>query len=706
MATTLPQLDTAAAGRTHCPFCAFQCGMVMGEADDGWRISGDPHFPVNRGRLCIKGWTATELLQHPQRLRQPLLHGQPVDWNTAYDYITERLRHLQQRYGPQAIGVFGSGALTNEKAYYLGKFARLVLRTPHIDYNGRYCMSSAAAASNKAFGIDRGLPFPVSDLALARTILLVGGNPLETLPPMAQWFEEQRAHGGRLIVVDPRRTATARTADLHLAITPGSDLALANGLLFLAIEEKLIDLEFIRRRTVGYEAVRRTVLHYHPARVEQLTGLPESALRQAIRWLAEKPSLILTGRGAEQHSKGVDTVLAYINLALALGHIGQPGGGYGCLTGQANGQGGREHGQKADQLPGYRLIEIPEHREQVARHWGVDPQSLPGKGRSAFELLDSLGPNGIRALLVFGSNVVVASPDARRIQQRLQSLDLLVVCDAFLQETARLAHVVLPVTQWAEEDGTVTNLEGRVLRRRRVLTPPAGVKSDLEILRDLAHRLGHASHFPTAQPREVFAELCRVTSGSIADYSGLSYDRLEEQNGIFWPCPHPDHPGTPRLFAERFFHADGKARFHAVEHRSAAEEPDGDFPLYFTTGRTLEHYNSGAQSRRVSRLSRTCPHPVLWIHPELAAHYGIGDGAEVVVETRRGQAAFQAEVTSDIRPDTLFAPFHWGDAQAANLLTQGALDPTSRMPEFKLSAARIVAVRSPSPNGHPTQETA
>jgi len=695
VAIPLPHLDTAVAGRTHCPFCAYQCGMLLGEAEDGWRISGDPHFPVNRGRLCIKGWTATDLLHHPQRLRQPLLHGHPVDWDTAYDHITERIHHLQRQYGPEAIGVFGSGALTNEKAYYLGKFARLVLRTPHIDYNGRYCMSSAAAACNKAFGIDRGLPFPVSDIARARTILLVGSNPWETLPPMAQWFEQQRACGGRLIVVDPRRTATARAADLHLAITPGSDLALANGLLFLAIEEKLINLEFIRTRTVGYEAVHRTVLHYHPERVEQLTGLAESALRQAIRWLAEDPSLILTGRGAEQHSKGVDTVLGYINLALALGHVGKPGGGYGCLTGQANGQGGREHGQKADQLPGYRLIEVADHREQVARHWGVDPQTLPGKGRSAWELLDSLGPNGIRALLVMGSNLLVASPDAQRIRQRLLSLDLLVVCDAFLQETAQLAHVVLPVTQWAEEDGTVTNLEGRVLRRRRVVPPPPGVKSDLEILCDLARRLGQGHHFPTAQAHEVFAELCRVTAGSLADYSGMSYKRLEEHPGIFWPCPHPDHPGTPQLFAERFFHADGKARFHPVEHRTAAEEPDSNFPLYFTTGRKLEHYNSGAQTRRVSRLSRACPHPTLWVHPELAARYGIRQGAEIVIETRRGRATFVAELSCDIRSDTLFAPFHWGEGQSANLLTQGALDPISRMPEFKLSAARIAAVRNP-----------
>lgn len=690
MTVALPQLDTATNGRTHCPFCALQCGLLIGEGDDGWYISADPYFPVNRGQMCIKGWSALELLDHPQRLRHPRLHGQDVDWDTALDYIAETIRRIQRQSGTEALGVFGSGALTNEKAYWLGKFARLVLRTPHIDYNGRYCMSSAAAASLKAFGIDRGLPFPISDLPLARTILLVGGNPFETLPPMAQWFGQQRDQGGRLIVVDPRRTASARAADLHLSIIPGSDLALANGLLFIALEQRCIDSNFIATRTEGFEAVRRTVLHYHPARVEQLTGISESLLRLTVRWLTEKPSLILTGRGAEQHSKGVDTVLAFINLALALGHVGKPGGGYGCLTGQANGQGGREHGQKADQLPGYRLIEWPEHRRTVAQRWGVEPQQLPGKGRSAVELLESVNqPGGIRGLLVFGSNILVASPDVRRWRQQLQDLELLVVCDAFDNETTELAHVVLPTTQWAEEEGTVTNLEGRVLRRRRIMHPPTGVCSDLEILQRLAQRLGAGAWFADARPEKVFAELCQVTAGGLADYSGLSYARLDHDNGLFWPCPHPDHAGTPRLFADRFYHVDGKARFHAVEHRPASEEPDAQFPFYFTTGRLLEHYNSGAQTRRLTRLAQAQHRPVVWIHPEMAERQRIDEGAEVVVETRRGQAVFIALITDEIRPDTLFVPFHWGGTQSANLLTQAALDPISRMPEFKLAAARI-----------------
>jgi assimilatory nitrate reductase catalytic subunit len=491
----LPQLDSSATSiRTHCPYCAFQCGTLLTSASTGQlQIEGDPDFPVNSGRLCVKGWTAGELLTHPDRLRTPMVRGAdgslvPSSWERALDVIAESIQRIQKRHGADAIGVFGSGALTNEKAYLLGKFARIALRTPHIDYNGRYCMSSAAAAGNRAFGIDRGLPFPVSDIALAQTLFVVGSNPFDTLPPIAHQFEQQRAASGRLVVADPRRTPTARAADLHLQLTPGSDLALANGLLFVAIEEHLLDTRFIRERTTGFDAVRRAVLHYHPAHVERLTGVPETSLRQAARWLAGPgPSMILTGRGPEQQSKGVDSVLAFINLALALGQIGRPGAGYGCLTGQGNGQGGREHGQKADQLPGYRLIEVDADREAVARAWVVDPSSLPRSGRSAYELLDSMGePGGVRGLLVAGSNIAVASPHSGSIVERLQKLDFLAVLDSFPNETAELAQVVLPVTQWAEEDGTMTNLEGRVIRRRRAVTPPEGIHSDIDVIRELA----------------------------------------------------------------------------------------------------------------------------------------------------------------------------------------------------------------------------
>ena len=691
--------------KTHCPYCAFQCGMTVspGPTDGGeLQVRADEEFPVNRGQMCIKGFTSAALIDHPQRLRTPLLRGEdgrlaPASWDAALDFIAQRITELQKKHGAASVGTFGSGALTNEKAYLLGKFTRVVLKSPNIDYNGRYCMSSAAAGANKAFGIDRGLPFPVSDIAETGTLLLWGSNCAETMPPIMQWVYEQQRRGGQLIVVDPRFSDTARSAALHLQLTPGTDLALANGLLYLALEEKLVDRDYIAARTEGFAELERSVRTSHPAFVERITGVSIEHQLRAVRLLAEaESSMILSGRGSEQQSKGSDTVLSMINLMLALGKVGKPASGYGCLTGQGNGQGGREHGQKADQLPGYRLIEEPEHRKAIAAVWGIEASELPRKGKSAYELLDSLGQQGgIRGLLVFGSNVAVASPHANNIKNKLAQLELLVVCDAFLNDTTEKAHVVLPIAQWAEEEGTLTNLEGRVILRQRVRPPVPGVKTDIEILCRLAGRLGASKGFSFASSEAVFEELRLATRGAKADYSGIDYEKIRAAQGVFWPCPAPDHPGTPRLFAERFAHPSGRARFHAVPHRPAAELPDEEYPLFFTTGRYKEHYNSGAQTRQVAELLDAKPEPMLQLHPRLAARLGVVQGDAVLVESRRGSVSFAARISSDIRPDTVFAPFHWGGKQAANLLTIPALDPVSRMPEFKVCAVRARAL-------HPT----
>jgi len=703
-----PPIESASGEsvRTHCPYCAFQCGVTVareeGKATETrrWLIRGDPTFPVNRGQMCIKGFTAADLLDHPKRLCSPLLRksdGQlaPVRWDVALDFVADRLRALRREHGPAAVGVFGSGALTNEKAYLLGKFARVALRTPNIDYNGRYCMASAAAGQNRAFGIDRGLPFPLADVAETDTLMLWGSNCADTMPPIMQWITAQRENGGSLIVVDPRRTETARAATLHLQITPGTDLALAVGLLHHAIAEDWIDAKYVATRTNGFDDARRAALETHPAYVERLTGISIDDQLKAAQMLAKADrSMILSGRGPEQQSKGTDTVLALINFMLAIGKVGKPSSGYGCLTGQGNGQGGREHGQKADQLPGYRSIEDADHRAAIARIWRVDPSDLPGKGKSAYEMFDALGPEGgIRGLFVMGSNVAVASPNSGHVKRKLRELDLLVVCDAFENDTTETADVILPVTQWAEEGGTMTNLEGRVLLRTQVRPAPIGTKTDIDVLCELGARLGVGDAFRYDSTREVFEELCAATAGAKADYSGMTYEKIREGSGIFWPCPSPSHGGTPRLFGERFHHPDGKARFHAVRYRPAAELPDAAYPLYFTTGRYKEHYNSGAQTRRVKALTDAQPGPRVQIHPRLASRLGVEEGHGLLVESRRGRVVFSVHVSTDIRPDVLFAPFHWGGRQAANLLTVPALDPTSGMPEFKVCAVRA----SPAP---------
>ena len=686
---------TTSGCETHCPYCALQCGMSL--IADGPALTVAPRdFPSNRGGLCQKGWTSTELLQHPDRLRWPLIRNHRGDglrratWDEALDRIVSAIRDLQARHGRNSVGVFGGGGLTNEKAYSLGKFARVALRTTQIDYNGRFCMSSAAAASIKAFGVDRGLPFPLADIVQAKAILLVGSNAAETMPPIMQYFRAQQRSGGSLIVVDPRRTPTAETATLHLQLTPGTDIALANGLLYIAIKEGWIDDKFIAYRTSGFDQVRRSVSRYWPDRVERITGVPENQLRAVARILGlATTAMILTGRGPEQQSKGVDTVLGFINLALALGKPGKANSGYGCLTGQGNGQGGREHGQKADQLPGYRRIDEPDHRSYIAGVWGVPEHEIPLAGKSAYEMLDELGRDGgVRGLLVFGSNPVISVPRAGHIQERLESLDFLCVSDIFLSETANFADVVLPCTQWAEEEGTMTNLEGRVLLRRRATIAPAGVRSDLDTIHALAERLGAGEWF-SSDPRTVFSELRRASAGGPADYYGMTYERIEREEGLFWPCPTEDHPGTPRLFAERFATPDGRARFHAVDYRAAAEEPDDEYPLYLTTGRLMQHYQSGTQTMRVKQLREAVPESFVEVHPSMALSYGIGDGDRVRVTTRRGRVSVKARLTSAIRMDTLFMPFHFGGSGRVNSLTNPALDPISRMPELKLCAARI-----------------
>ena len=660
-------------------------------------------FPTNLGGMCAKGWSSAELLAHPGRLTQPLVRDsreEPLrvaEWDEALNRVVGAFVRAQEEYGHDGVGCFGGGGLTNEKAYQFGKFARVALRTSAIDYNGRFCMSSAANAATRVFGIDRGLPFPLADLAEADVILLVGSNPADTMPPAMQFLDTARERGAKLIVIDPRLTKTAGGAALHLQPVPGTDLALANGMLNIAIREKLIDDAYIAERTSGFEAVRRAVRTYWPDRVERITGVSEGEIVDTVQALAgAKHAIILTARGAEQHRSGSDTVVAFINLALALGLPGRKYCGYGTVTGQGNGQGGREHGQKADQLPGYRRLDDPVARAHVAAVWGIDPDDLPQPGLSAYEMLDQLGTEGgVRALWVMASNIVVSAPRAAHVADRVRALDFLVVSDFFLSETAAMADVVLPTAQWAEETGTMTNLEGRVILREAAIAPPPGVRTDLQVMRVLAQRLGRKGF--SDDPEEVFTELRRASAGGKADYAGISYQRIAAEQGMFWPCPSPTHPGTPRLFTEDFPTNDRRAHFQPVEQTGAAELPDAEYPYYLTTGRLLRQYQSGTQTRRVPSLAEAEPEAVVEMHDTVARRIGVTPGDLVRLRTRRGTAVMAARIVAGIRSDTVFAPFHWGGDGNVNLLTNPALDPYSRMPEFKVCA---VALDRADP-GHP-----
>ncbi|NYI79893.1 assimilatory nitrate reductase catalytic subunit [Nocardioides panzhihuensis] len=656
------------------------------------RSQTNKHSPVDEGALCRKGWTAAGLRGSRERLTTPMVRDRATGewsattWDEALDLIAAKLAELREVHGADANAVFGGGGLTNEKAYQLGKFARVALGTSQIDYNGRWCMSSAASAGNQAFGVDRGLPFPLADIEKTDVCVLVGSNLAETMPPAARHLDRLREKGGRVVVIDPRLTPTGERADLFLQPVPGTDLPLALGVLHLLDAAGAVDEDYIAERTTGFQDVRRSVAAWWPEMVERVSGVEAAQLRELASLLAKAEKvMVLTARGAEQHAQGTATVLAWLNVALALGMPGRPFSGYGCLTGQGNGQGGREHGQKADQLPGYRMIDDPAARAHVAGVWGIDPETIPGKGRSAYELLDALGTAaGPKSLLVFGSNIVVSAPNASHVASRLADLDLLVVADMVMSETAALADVVLPVTQWAEETGTMTNLEGRVILRNQAISPPDGVKNDLDIITGLAHRLGAASTWST-DPEEIFTELRAASKGGKADYSDITYDRIREEDGVFWPCPEGSE-GSPRLFADAFFHPDGRARFVDVAHSGPAEQPSAAFPLHLTTGRVLAQYQSGAQTRRIKEL----PDDGIFVelHPLLADRVGAHDGDPVLVRTARGELKAPARIVTTIRPDTVFVPFHW---VGANRLTNDALDPSSRMPEFKVCAAAVSA---------------
>ncbi|PNI07767.1 nitrite reductase [Arthrobacter sp. AFG7.2] len=716
----------ATSADTHCPYCALQCAMTLtspaelapasrpGPVPLPGTVPGIPlaaplevsgrDFPTNRGGLCRKGWTSPALLNHPGRITEPLLKGpdgvhRPISWDRALDLAVSAVKDARALYGADAVGVFGGGGLTNEKAYMLGKFARLALGTSRIDYNGRFCMSSAAAAGMRAFGVDRGLPFPLEALNTASTIMMLGSNVAETMPPFVQHLKGTRDAGG-LIVVDPRRSATAAfTADgggLHLQPLPGTDLTLLLGISHVVIHEKLVDTAFIAERTTGFSAVARSVNSFWPERVQSLTGVPAELIRDTARRLAagarEGGSYILTGRGVEQHVDGTDTATAAINLSLLLGLPGSARSGYGTLTGQGNGQGGREHGQKADQLPGYRKITDPAARAHVAGVWGVPEDLIPGPGLPAVQLLQSLGqPDGVRCLFVHASNIAVASPDANAVIAGLRSLDFLVVCDFFMSETAAEADLILPVLQWAEEEGTLTNLEGRVLRRRRALAPPAGARSELWIMARLAEALDAPSTY-SEDPETVFEELRLASAGGLADYSGLDYAMLDRGEAAYWPYP-AGSTGTPRLFLDRFAHPDGKAVMTAVAPRRRRTPAVNPYPdaktMTLITGRLLEHYQSGAQTRRVSELLAAQPEAKVQLHPAAAASMGITDGALVSVANERGAVVCRAEFSTAIRPETVFLPFHFPELESANRLTEAATDPISGMPEFKFNTVWV-----------------
>ncbi|WP_147534203.1 formate dehydrogenase subunit alpha [Bacillus marasmi] len=682
---------------THCCFCGMQCGMNIRVEKESKKVVGvEPRydFPMNGGRLCPKGASAYRQAELGDRLKNPLIrkNGQLVDatWEEALDLVVSKMKEIQAEHGKDAFGIYSGSSMTNEKCYLVGKFARIGLGTKNIDYNGRYCMSSAAVGFNQSVGIDRGSTNPWSDIKFADVLLIAGSNTAECHPLSMPYIWGARDRGAKMIVVDPRQTKTALVADVHLDVRPGTDIALVNGLIHLLIKEKMIDNDFIKDHTVGFTELDDLTKNYTPERVSEITGVSVEKITEAARLFGQaKNGYVLFARGIEQHSNGSDTVSSYVNLSLLTGKIGRKGAGFATFTGQGNGQGGREHGQKADQLPGYRKITDPEARKYIAGVWGIDEAEIPGPGMSAFELLKSLGDE-VKGLLLICSNPMVSAPSVGDVKKYLEKLDFFVAIDMFLSESAELADVVLPSTVWIEDTGTTTNVEGRVVLLKGLDRTPGQAKRDWQVLCEIAERLGRGQYFQYKSSQEIFEELRIASKGGKADYSGITYEKLEKMDGVFWPCPDEEHEGTPRLFEDLQFHfPDGRARLLAFEYTGANEKVDGEFPYILTTGRVVYHYLSGNQTRRIEALNKFCPEPYVEIHPETAKKLGVHNQELVKLVSRRGELSVPAKITKAIREDTFFVPYHWGKTMAINHLTNPALDPKSKIPEFKVCAVRL-----------------
>ena len=687
--------------KTHCCFCGQQCGIQLKVREN--RIIGfEPweDFPFNRGMLCPKGVKRYLQSSHPDRLLSSLMRSEQgfrqASWDEALDFTARRIREIQAKSGKDAVAVYGGASLSTEKSYLLGKFARLAVGTRHIDYNGRLCMVSAGTAYKLAFGIDRST-IPWSEIPKAEVLFVIGANIGDCAPITTDYVWRCRDNGGKLIVADPRMTPITRNADLYLPLRPGTDLACLMGILHVIVREGLEDREFIQKYTTGFAEVAKSVKAWEPRKVAEITGVPPEAIEKAAHWIGKSKRVVMMhARGLEHQSKGVENCLAVVNIALATGNVGREGAGPTMITGQGNGQGGREHGQKCDQLPGQRSLTDPAARQYVAGVWGIKPEALPQPGYSAEEIMEAIHRGEIKGLLSICFNPLVSLPDANFTREALSKLEFFGVIDFFLSETAHHADVVLAGSLHEEEDGLGCSAEGRVIHWQKSVDPPGNARRDSEIIIDLSHKLGRGEFFPFKNPSDILEELRVASHGGVADYFGITYERVDENKGIFWPCPSLDHPGTPILFSDRKFYThDGKAHFNVTEWRASGDPISDDFSILLTTGRVVSQYLSGTQTRRIGALIDQYPEPRAEIHPRLAEQYGIRDGDWITVTTRRDDLTIQAMVVRTIRPDTVFIPYHWAGIRSANRLTHRTLDPRSKIPEFKVSACRIARSNGP-----------
>ena len=669
---------------TICPYCGAGCTLMLHVREGRViKVSGEPGLGISNGQLCVKGRFGTDFLNHEDRLTEPLVRRdgelKPAGWDEALDFVAERLTRIKEESGADAVAGLSSAKCTNEENYVMQKFMRAVIGTNNVDHCARLCHASTVAGLARAFG-SGAMTNSISELDRdVEAIFVIGSNTTECHPIIGAAIKRAAfLRDVPLIVADPRAIELTEYAAVHLQHRSGSDVALINAMMWVILHERLEDSDFIAERTEGFKQFREALEPNTPEFAEPITGVPAHEIVRAARIYARAGAAsIVYSMGITQHTTGTDNVLALANLAMLTGNVGKPGAGVNPLRGQSNVQGACDLGALPNVYPGYQKVDDDGARAKFEAAWGVD---LPAKpGLTVVEIMHAAAEGKVKALYVMGENPMLSDPNINHVEQALKTLDLLVVQDIFLTETARLADVVLPARAFAEKDGAITATERRVQRMRAVLPGPGHSRLDWAILCDLARRMGYEMDYPDASAiQDEIASLTPI-------YGGITYDRLG-LDGLQWPCPDRDHPGTPFLHKGKF--SRGKGKFHPVTFIPADELPDDEYPLILSTGRLLQHFHTGSMSRRSRVLDELVPHGEVEVHPNDAAKLGVRDGEMVRVTTRRGAVETHARVHERVAEGSIFMAFHFAEAPA-NRLTNDALDPVAKIPELKVCAARI-----------------
>ena len=685
-----------------CPYCGVGCQLTYNVKDDKILFVEGRDGPANHGRLCVKGRYGFDYAHHPQRLKVPLIRraGVPktgdfimdpdrvmdvfreATWEEALEFAGGKLAAIRDQHGKKSLAGFGSAKGSNEEAYLFQKLVRTGFGSNNVDHCTRLCHASSVVALLEGIG-SGAVSNPVMDVTKADVVVIIGANPTVNHPVAATWIKNAVQNGTKLIVMDPRRSDLTRMAHRHLQFKPDTDVPMLNAMMNVIVTEGLVDKEFIESRTIGYEELRKNVEGYTPELMAPICGIDADTLRYVARLFAtSKGSMILWGMGVSQHVHGTDNARCLIALSLMTGQIGRPGTGLHPLRGQNNVQGASDAGLIPMMLPDYQHVSKPEVRASFEKAWKLSPGTLDDQvGLTVVEVMHAIKKGGIKGMYVQGENPAMSDPDANHAREALAALDHLVVQDIFLTETAYLADVILPASAFPEKDGSFTNTDRLVQMGRKAINPPGDARQDLWIIQEIANRMGCGWTYKHVS--EVFDEM-RHTMPSIG---GITWDRLEREHSVTYPCMKEGDPGDSVVFVDEFPREGGRARFVPADIIPANERPDTEYPLVLITGRQLEHWHTGSMTRRATVLDALEPDPVALVHPLDLAAMGGKPGDVITIESRRGEVVLYARADENSPRGAIFVPFCYYEA-AINRLTNAALDPFAKIPEFKYCAIR------------------